>query len=159
HLGDTATAADGHLVSIADNETLFQLLGTTYGGDGQSTFALPDLRGRAMVGTGQGSGLSDEQPGEVTGTESVTLTTDQIPAHTHTVDASVVTDPTGNGAPFSNVQPSLGIEYEIAVEGIFPSSDGGAVEPFLGEIRATAAPNNVPKGWMLAAGQLLSIAQ
>lgn len=74
---------EGQLVSISENETLFQLIGTTYGGDGQSTFAVPDLRGRLPVHQGNGPGLSSRVIGETGGTEEVTLTTAQIPAHTH----------------------------------------------------------------------------
>src|SRR4029434_3900498 len=69
---------EGQLLPISENETLFQLIGTTYGGDGQSTFALPDLRGRLPMH--QGGGFTIGQPG---GVETVTLTTQQIPSHTH----------------------------------------------------------------------------
>ncbi|HVH18942.1 MAG TPA: tail fiber protein [Myxococcota bacterium] len=75
--------ADGRLVAIAENDALFNLIGTTYGGDGQETFGLPDLRGRLPLGTGQGPGLSSRPIGEVGGTEAVTLTTAQLPAHQH----------------------------------------------------------------------------
>lgn len=74
---------DGQLLSIAQNQALFSLLGTTYGGDGRTTFALPDLRGRAPIHAGQGPGLSPRQLGERSGTESVTLTVNQMPAHNH----------------------------------------------------------------------------
>ena len=67
---------------ITQNTALFSLLGTTYGGNGQTTFALPDLRGRAAVHFGQGPGLSSYSQGEVLGVEAVTLTTGQLPAHT-----------------------------------------------------------------------------
>ena len=78
----------GQLLPISENETLFQLIGTTYGGDGQSTFALPDLRGRLPIHQGQGPGLSNYVLAETGGTESVTLTTQQIPSHTHAMVAS-----------------------------------------------------------------------
>ena len=78
----------GQLMSIADNTTLFALIGTTYGGDGQQTYALPDLRGRVPVHQGQGAGLSPYQLGQKGGAESVTLTTAQLPGHTHTLRAS-----------------------------------------------------------------------
>lgn len=74
---------DGSLLLIADNDALFNLIGTTYGGDGQTTFGLPDLRGRIPVHQGQGSGLSNYDIGQMAGTETVTLTTAQIPAHFH----------------------------------------------------------------------------
>lgn len=73
----------GQLMPISENETLFNLIGTTYGGDGQTTFALPDLRGRVPIHMGQGPGLSYRTIGESAGTETVTLVTSQIPAHTH----------------------------------------------------------------------------
>src|SRR5436190_1728199 len=82
---------DGQLMPISENETLFQLIGTTYGGDGQTTFALPDLRGRTPIGTGQGPGLSNYVIGEAIGSEGVTVTVSQMPAHTHTIDASGLT--------------------------------------------------------------------
>jgi len=80
---------DGQILSIAANTALFSLLGTTYGGNGQTTFALPDLRGRVPVHQGTGPGLSPYVLGEVTGTESVTLISTQIPAHTHVATAAV----------------------------------------------------------------------
>ena len=79
---------DGQLLPNSENETLFQLIGTTYGGDGQSTFALPDLRGRLPIHQGQGPGLSNYLLAERGGTETVTLTTQQIPSHTHAMVAS-----------------------------------------------------------------------
>jgi microcystin-dependent protein len=79
---------DGALVPISQNEALFQLLGTTYGGDGQSTFALPDLRSRVPVHQGQGPGLSNYVLGEAAGTEAVTLTLQQIPSHNHVANCS-----------------------------------------------------------------------
>lgn len=79
---------DGSLQSIAENETLFQLIGTTYGGDGQSTFALPDLRGRVPLHFGQGPGLGSYIIGETGGTEQVTLSPQQIPSHTHPMVAT-----------------------------------------------------------------------
>ena len=75
---------DGSLLAISENDTLFQLIGTTYGGDGQSTFALPDLRGRLPVHPGQGPGMANYYTlGEAAGQEEVTLTSNQIPAHSH----------------------------------------------------------------------------
>lgn len=79
----------GQLLSIAQNTALFSILGITYGGNGQTTFALPDLRGRCPVGTGQGPGLTNIVLGELSGTENVTLLTSQMPAHNHTASATV----------------------------------------------------------------------
>jgi len=74
---------DGQILAISQNTALFSLLGTTYGGDGKTTFALPDLRGRVPLHSGQGPGLSQRTIGEKGGAETVTLTTSQLPAHTH----------------------------------------------------------------------------
>jgi microcystin-dependent protein len=79
---------NGQIMSIAQNSALFSLLGTTYGGNGQTTFALPDLRGRVAISSGQGPGLQNYSLGEVAGSESVTLLSTQMPAHTHLVGAS-----------------------------------------------------------------------
>jgi len=81
---------NGALVPISENDTLFNLIGTTYGGDGQETFALPDLQGRIPIHQGTGSDGIAYQIGEKGGVESVTLTTNQIPAHNHVPVASTV---------------------------------------------------------------------
>lgn len=90
---------NGQLLSITQNTALFSLLGTTYGGDGRTTFGLPDLQGRAPVQQGQGPGLSDRNLGEMGGSPTVTLTQAEMPQHTHTVlavdDAGDSSDPTG----------------------------------------------------------------
>ena len=167
----------GQIMPIAQNTALFSLLGTTFGGDGQVTFALPDLRGRVPVGTGQGPGLSNIDLGQEAGTETKTLLITNMPLHSHsaspnlkatvhavsvpgnkqdavgnvfakeaagvtatysnvpppsgqpyplkmsddTVTMSGFTDPAGGGQPFDLHTPYLGINYIIAVEGIFPS--------------------------------------
>jgi len=77
----------GQMMTIAQNQPLFALIGTTYGGDGRTTFALPDLRGRIPVHQGQGPGLSNHPIGQLGGVESVTLDTSQMPAHTHAIQA------------------------------------------------------------------------
>lgn len=106
----------GQLLPISGNETLFNLIGTTYGGDGQQTFALPDLRGRVPIhqGTAPGIGIT-HQIGETGGTESVTLTTIQIPVHSHVPTANSAggsDSPSGNiwgasttGKPYSSLNP------------------------------------------------------
>lgn len=81
-------ACNGQLLSIQQNAALFSILGTTYGGNGSTTFALPDLRGRTPVHWGQGPGLSAYNLGQVGGSENVTLTSTQLPQHTHVVNAS-----------------------------------------------------------------------
>jgi len=79
---------NGQLLSIAQNTALFSLLGTTYGGNGTTTFALPNLQGRVPMHFGQGPGLSNRSLGEQSGSESVTLTVNQIPAHNHVLKGS-----------------------------------------------------------------------
>lgn len=89
----------GQILPIAQNTALFALLGTTFGGNGQTTFALPDLRGRVPVGAGQGPGLSSYDLGQVGGTESVTLITNQLPSHNHTVTIAVNSSEGGANSP------------------------------------------------------------
>jgi microcystin-dependent protein len=79
---------NGQILPISQNSALFSLLGTTYGGNGQTTFALPDLRGRVAISAGQGPGLQNYSLGEAAGSEAVTLLSTQMPAHTHLVGAS-----------------------------------------------------------------------
>jgi len=79
----------GQILSIAQNTALFSLLGTTYGGNGQTTFGLPDLRGRLPIGAGQGPGLQNVDLGEVAGSANVSLTSNNLPAHNHTVTLTV----------------------------------------------------------------------
>ena len=78
---------DGQLLSVSENQALFSILGTTYGGDGRTTFALPDLRGRVTIHPGTGPGLTPRSLGEMGGQERVTLTTNQIPSHNHDIKA------------------------------------------------------------------------
>jgi microcystin-dependent protein len=141
---------EGQYLPISENETLFQLIGTTYGGDGQSTFALPDLRGRVPIHQGNGFILAEQG-----GVEEVTLTVNQIPAHSHALLVSgspgtrtspqgtvLATPPTsrryteetpdssmapqavgasGGSQPHSNLQPYLCLNFIISMFGIFPS--------------------------------------
>ena len=97
---------NGATLAISENETLFQLIGTTYGGDGQSTFNLPDLQGRIPLHFGTGAG-STFQLAESSGVESVTLTTNQIPIHTHAMLCSSVagnsTDPANGIGAFADL--------------------------------------------------------
>jgi microcystin-dependent protein len=86
----------GQTISISQNTALFSLLGTNYGGNGQTTFQLPNLAGRTAVGTGTGPGLSNIPLGQMAGTETVTLSAAQMPAHTHTLNANSNTGTTGN---------------------------------------------------------------
>jgi microcystin-dependent protein len=141
---------EGQLLPISENETLFQLIGTTYGGDGESTFGLPDLRGRLPIHQGNGFILA-----ETGGTEETTLTVSQIPVHTHTLlassargsynapggrvlakseddiyrsgstmdtvmDAAAISS-VGGSQPHTNFQPHLCVDFIISLFGIFPS--------------------------------------
>jgi microcystin-dependent protein len=114
---------DGSLLSIAQNTALFSLLGTTYGGDGRSTFALPDLRGRVALSSGQGPGLIDHPLGELGGDETVTLTTDHIPAHNHGVVAHNTRG--AHASPKGRVpgHPSAGTSYADASDGTRMSAE------------------------------------
>lgn len=100
---------DGQLLPLSQNTALFSLLGTTYGGDGKSNFALPDLQGRAPMHPGQGPGLSPHHLGEEGGTETVTLLASEIPAHSHTLRA-YDGDPADSNvpAPTASLGPSTG---------------------------------------------------
>ena len=91
---------DGALMPISQNTALFSLLGTTFGGDGKSTFALPNLQSKAAVQAGQGPGLSDYKEGAEAGSETTTLLASEIPAHTH--QASATNEPASQQAPASN---------------------------------------------------------
>jgi microcystin-dependent protein len=82
---------NGQLLSINNNQALFSILGTTYGGDGQNTFALPNLQSRAPIGAGQGPGLGNFVLGQLGGTENVTLTSANLPSHSHAIGAVAAT--------------------------------------------------------------------
>jgi len=92
---------DGQIMPISQNTALFALLGTTYGGDGKSTFALPDMQGNAPMQPGQGQGLSLRDLGEQSGVESITLLVSEIPLHTHQLRASI--EPADNRLPSPTV--------------------------------------------------------
>jgi microcystin-dependent protein len=137
---------DGSLIPISENDALFTLLGTTYGGDGQSTFGLPDLRGRSLIGVGTGPGLSPYPFGELGGVEQVTLTVAQLPPHevptTSAVRARSVPQPgaslatggayaaetgantfqapVGGSQPHENMPPFLVVHWIISLFGVFP---------------------------------------
>lgn len=104
----------GQLLSIAQNTALFALIGVTFGGNGQTTFGLPDIRGRAVIGAGQGPGLSNRTQGEASGTENVTLLSTQMPMHNHLVAGS---SQNSNASRPSNAFPSGGGAYQTASDG------------------------------------------
>lgn len=99
---------EGQLLSISQNTALFSLLGTQFGGDGINTFALPDLRGRVVVGPGNGPGLSPKTQGQQGGVESVTLTANQMPQHTHGVMCDTQSPPPAlKNSPAGNLPANL----------------------------------------------------
>lgn len=102
----------GQLLDISQNTALFSLIGTIYGGNGQTNFGLPDLRGRTTLGIGQGPGLSNVELGQVSGTNQVTLTTSNLPSHSHTGSITIASssNPGTSDEPFSAV-PGAGASY------------------------------------------------
>ena len=103
----------GQLLAISQNSALFALIGTSYGGDGQATFALPNLACRAAVHQGQGPGLSNYAIAQSIGVETVTLTSTQLPTHNHSVSASSATGSSGPASAFW-AQPGSGLPYSSA---------------------------------------------
>ena len=91
---------DGQLLAVSQNDTLFSLFGTIYGGDGRTTFGLPDLRGRVPIHMGAGPGLTPRSIGSRSGSETATVSSNQLPAHTHSWAASA--DPAEDGSPAGN---------------------------------------------------------
>jgi len=140
--------AGGQIFRIQDHPILSSYLGTTYGGDGRTSFALPDLDGRVAVGAGEGPGLTDRPIGTQFGSDDVSLALDQYP---HNLG--------GSSAPTNNSQASLAVDYIIATEGVFPSRSYGGGANLLGTVLPTAVPNSaaLDQGWMYAHGQLLPI--
>lgn len=104
---------NGQLLSISQNTALFSLLGTTYGGDGQTTFALPNLQSRVPLGMGQGPGLSNYRIGQTGGSENVTLLSTQMPAHNHALNVSGA--PGTTNSPAGNVLATAFLPDETAV--------------------------------------------
>jgi microcystin-dependent protein len=115
---------DGSILPISENETLFQLIGTTYGGDGESTFALPNLASRVPIHMGTGSSGVTYQIGEAAGVESVTLSTSQIPNHSHSFLASgnsaTGPSPTGQVYAAADIYSPAGPPSAMGVQGITP---------------------------------------
>jgi microcystin-dependent protein len=143
-----APVAQGQIINIASNTALFSLLGTKYGGNGQTTFALPDLGGRAAISDGQGPGLSDFLLGQSTGSATSQLLPSQMPASFG-----------GTSAPADDDGPELAVKYMIRAEGIYPSQGGGGSGrlDLIGSV-VKFAGNFVPAGYFECNGQLLDIA-
>jgi microcystin-dependent protein len=112
----------GQILSIAQNTALFSLLGTTFGGNGQTTFALPDLRGRLPVGTGQGPGLPNMLQGEMGGADNVTLTSLNMPQHTHTVVVTI--HAAADGRPTSETPANSFLDNTTGVNTYAGATDG-----------------------------------
>jgi microcystin-dependent protein len=134
---------DGQLLSIAQNSALFSLLGTTYGGDGRTTFALPDLRGRTPIHQGQGQGLSPYSMGQNGGSESHTLTANEMPQHSHALAATnaggnqqspqgtfIATDAAGNTAGFSSSAPTVAM-HPASITATGGSQPHNNLQPYL----------------------------
>ncbi len=147
--------ANGQDLNISDLPNLFSVLGTTYGGDGRTTFGLPDLRDRIVVGANS----TDWRVGTIMGEADVLLTEPQLPDHLHTLTApfdATATEAAGGSALISNIQPSIALNYIIATSGIFPTPETMTGETTLGEISLFAG-TYAPRGWMFADGSLLDI--
>jgi len=134
--------ADGQTLSISSNAVLFSVIGTTYGGNGTTTFELPDLVGRIAIGADAANPLGSEK-----GSEIVDVTRSNLPGAAE--------------QPVSNDQPSLAVNYLIDISGVFPSSSGGGFDPntaTIGEV-VPYAGETPPPGWRFANGQLLPISE
>jgi microcystin-dependent protein len=119
---------DGQIMPISQNTALFSLLGTTYGGDGKSTFALPDLQGSAPMHPGQGAGLSLRDLGEQAGSETVTLLQSEIPVHTHTLSANALPASASLAAPTQALGRSVGgLAYKASPPGTTAAMSAQAV--------------------------------
>jgi microcystin-dependent protein len=126
---------NGQLLPISQNTALFALLGTQYGGNGQTTFALPDMRGRVLIHAGQGPGLTQRDQGESAGAEQVTLNNAQLPAHTHTVT------PEGSPSDATLVSPANGVPATKARTTLYAPGPGTvAMSPVLTSPAGSNAP-------------------
>ena len=147
------SVANGQLVSVASNPALFSRIGTTYGGDGVTNFALPNLSGRTVVGFGQGAGLTNRNLGSVAGATTETLTANQVPPFG---GASGILSAS---QPVSTLQPSLALNQAIVTQGFFPSPNGTPAQgPVIGQV-LTYANSLLPNGRLFANGQQLAINQ
>ncbi len=138
----------GQLLPISQNTALYSLLGTQYGGDGRSTFGLPDLRGRAVVHPGQGPGLSGYTQGEMTGTENVTLLPPELPAHTHGTTAGTrvgaSSTPGTQPSPANSFLANSGSVYQYGEE-----SDGTVMAPNMVTGMSGTAGSSTPHSNMM----------
>jgi microcystin-dependent protein len=126
---------NGQLLPISQNTALFSLLGTFYGGDGKSTFALPDLTGSAPMHRGQGQGLSQRFVGEMSGSETVTLLQSEIPVHTHSLMASGTAGEDPNPGPDRSMGRSVGANaYQNVVNANLVAMDFNSLAPAGGSL-------------------------
>jgi microcystin-dependent protein len=136
---------NGQLMSIANNPTLFNLIGTTYGGDGQNTFGLPNLQSRVAIHQGQGQGLSTYTLGQVGGTENVTLNVTQMPSHNHTLSGSGNTAGSGGQTPSASVLP--GRPSPISSGYLYAAANGTSPPPVARTLSAgscSLSTGNIP---------------
>jgi microcystin-dependent protein len=131
---------DGQLLSISSNEALFSLLGTIYGGDGRTTFGLPDLRGRVAMHAGSGPGLTPRQLGRKSGAEQNFLTVGQMPSHNHAATGTV------NLGTASNAASGSGAFLPISTGANFYSTAAGAAQMNAGAVSVTVGNNGGSQG-------------
>jgi microcystin-dependent protein len=170
---------NGQLLDIKEYEALYKQIGTTYGGDGKINFALPDLRGRIVIGSGEGTGLTKRSQGEYTGTSQIQLYEQNLP-HSHYIPAKIIDSadmnngkyptllllptnkteninigPAGLSVPATNIQPSLGINYIICLSGYQDGPDADSAY-YLGDIRIIAG-SYLPGNWAKCDGSTLKV--
>ncbi|MFY0256168.1 phage tail protein [Chitinophaga sp. 30R24] len=135
---------NGQLLPISSNTALFSLLGTTYGGDGRASFALPNLAGQVLIGAGQGPGLTDWYLGATGGTDTVTLTSAQLPTHTHTIANRPLSLPAGDvNNTYNPVGSFLGTG--AASDALYNNTSGaGTMAPINHSLVAGTVGNAVP---------------
>lgn len=124
----------GQILSISQNTALFALIGTTYGGNGQTTFGLPDLRGRTTIGVGQGPGLPDFSWGQTGGANTITLNTTHLPAHTHPASVNVACS--SNAATSDEAYDAI----PASVNNVYTTANGNAAGGNLGGVNVTVSP-------------------
>jgi microcystin-dependent protein len=136
---------NGQLVPIDQNPALYNLIGTTYGGDGVTTFALPNLQSRVAIHQGTGQGLSTYVLGQAAGTENVTLTTPQIPQHNHSFSASGTTATSGGQSPTGSTLP--GMPSQISTGYLYVADNGSQPPPVVDTLASGACSltgGNIP---------------
>lgn len=139
---------NGQLVSINENQALFALLGTTYGGDGRSTFGLPDMRGRVVVGVGSGAGLTPRQAGQMFGTQSSTIQQGNMPAHSHgffAAKAAATDTAPGNAVRTFGIFPA-----QSSTKGLYSVGGASTAATLNNDILSTVPGNATPHSNMMS---------